>query len=828
MRRKLSYLLCLSLLLGGLAACRQVDPPAVTEEDTTVSEETVPTVTLPAETQTPDHTEEPMEAIDTYQNPLLTADSDNAWPGYGFGDPFVMRHNGVYYLYVSTKDGSVGVRCWSSKDLVNWSFEGYCTNQSQTRGAYAPEVYYYNGYFYMYTSPAGNGHYVLRSEHPTKGFEVVTNNLGMSIDGSVFIDNDGKWYFYTANHGAMMAYTMTSPTAFRNGTALRSISVNGAWTEGPMVVYHDGYYYMTYTGNHVLSPSYRILYGSSDSSPVQFESSYAPLLINTSPEILGIGHSSTVKGPDLDSYYIVYHSLVNKTPNRNMSIDRIVFNGGRMSVMGPTVTQQQVPSMPDIYHHFAPGSSLKGWSLLGGLASGSGLTLSEGSSLISKTGFDGDFTAEYNITDIAEGGKAGALFAYSDEKNFGSCLFDPATQTVVITVTVDGVASVTEVDTVRSFGEDTRFDCLQSLQIERYGRDYTFYMNDRLLCVISDCPLTGGAIGYTAVGGQASFGFIGGTGAVGGRGASETYKSVSELNGLIPANTCMEEEIDFVTVDGMTAVMAEAGDRFTYRILASSDGAYDLSLFCAAMGEGAVEVLADGRSVGSVRLTQQGVLATEGLRGIELSQGQHLLTLIVTEGQAALVKMDMLKAEAVPQTPLDLSSPAYSDGNWIGTDGALGTSTGNMTGKRLYGSKNWGDYAVEAKITLKSGANGGLLVRATNPGASSFLNDTPTAGDCEFSTDWVQGYYIGLSKNAVIVGKQAYGWQELAVVSADIGINTPHVLRVECLGATVKVFVDGQLCVEYTDREPFLQGMVGARAFSCGLDVRKITVEPLE
>ena len=61
-----------------------------------------------------------MENISCYQNPILTAETENAWPGYGFGDPFVMRHNGVYYLYVSTKDGSVGVKCWSSFDLVYW------------------------------------------------------------------------------------------------------------------------------------------------------------------------------------------------------------------------------------------------------------------------------------------------------------------------------------------------------------------------------------------------------------------------------------------------------------------------------------------------------------------------------------------------------------------------------------------------------------------------------------------------------------------------------------------------------------------------------------
>ena len=180
-----------------------------------------------------------MENITTYQNPLLDYQADHAWPGYGFGDPFVMRYNGTYYLYVSTKDGSIGIKCWSSIDLVNWTYEGLCTKETITRSAYAPEVYYYNGYFYMYTSPAGNGHYVLRSTSPTEGFEVVTDNMGMSIDGSVFIDNDGKWYFYTAGHGAMQVYDMLSPTQMHRGKAVSSVSVNGAWTEGAMVVFHD-------------------------------------------------------------------------------------------------------------------------------------------------------------------------------------------------------------------------------------------------------------------------------------------------------------------------------------------------------------------------------------------------------------------------------------------------------------------------------------------------------------------------------------------------------------------------------------------------------------
>ncbi|MBQ7827940.1 MAG: family 43 glycosylhydrolase, partial [Clostridia bacterium] len=432
------------------------------------------------------------------------------------------------------------MKCWSSPDLINWTYEKYCTTEKISTGAYAPEVYYYNGKFYMYTSPGGKGHYVLESDSPTGPFKVITDNMGMSIDGSVFIDNDGKWYFYTAGNGNIQYYNMSSPSQMSGGSALANVSINGGWTEGPMVVYHDGYYYMTYTGNHVCSESYRIYYAASNKSPISYPSGADnPLLVNTSSEMVGIGHSSTVKGPDLDSYYIVYHSLESQNgPNRSMNIDRIVFNGDSMEIMGPTTAKQQVPDLPDVYAYFNAGDSLDGWTLSGSLGTtGSGLPLSAGSSFISNYRFTGNYTAEYNVTSIADGGMAGAIFSYTDANNFGVCLFDPSSQKVIISITVNGETTVKETDMVQSFKEKVKFDCVQSIQIEKNGNDYMFYMNDHQLCRIKDSALESGAIGYITQGADASFGFIGGTGAIGGQGASDEYKIVSSLSGLITANT---------------------------------------------------------------------------------------------------------------------------------------------------------------------------------------------------------------------------------------------------------------------------------------------------
>lgn len=840
MKRFITLFFVFLFSVGGLCACQPDKPPLPEPPDSETDARTdAATVTEEMTQQTPSEGipgEPPMENITTYQNPLLTYQTEHAWPGYGYGDPFVMRYNGMYYLYVSTKDNSVGIRCWSSEDLVNWTFEGYCSNDPLTRSAYAPEVYYYNGYFYMYTSPAGNGHYVLRSTSPTKGFEVVTNNMGMSIDGSVFIDNDGRWYFYTAGQGAMQMYDMPSPTRMQSGRPLHSVSVNGGWTEGPMVVYHDGYYYMTYTGNHVLSPSYRILYGVSKDSPLGFDEmpDHNPLLISTSDAVLGIGHSSTVKGPDLDSYYLVYHALLDTLPNRTMNIDRIVFNGKKMEILGPTTTSQQVPDLPDVYHRFEPGSSLKGWSLQGSLSGGTDLGLSADSMLVSKTPFEKDFTAEYNVTSIGDGGMAGALFAYTDSENYGACYFSPAEQKVIIEITVAGDTTRTEVKTVRSFKEDTRFDCLQSLQIERAGKDYTFYMNDRLLCTIPDSELTGGAIGYITKGAAASFGFIGGTGAVGGRGGADHFKTVSDQGGYIPAYEAQEDISTVILEDGQKAVSVTKESTLSYRILAVTDGGYDMSVLCHRIKtpETAAEVYVDGRLVGSVSLSpKDGEAVTAILRGMQLTEGQHVLSLRVTEGSLCIESLRVLKAASPAEIKLDFSQkddhPHHSDGAWEITAGHLSIFGPQVCGKRLYGDPNMGDYEVEVTVTPKTAPNCGLLVRATNPGSPNFLNTDPTAHDAMTATDWVEGYFVGLVSEGVIIGKQSYGYNQVAFTEGAFKAGTSYKLRVVCEGARILVYVDGKLYVDFTDPDPYMQGMVGVRTHNCSATFDDLSVKPI-
>ena len=823
MKSYLVSLLIATMLLPVLCACGSVaDSDAPQDATVPVTEESSEQPDVP-----------PMQQVEYYENPVMSAETENAWRGYGFGDPFVMRHNGVYYLYVSTKDGEIGVKCWSSYDLVHWEYRGLCATDVITKGAYAPEVYYYNGYFYMYTSPAGQGHYVLRSSSPTGEFEVVTHNMGMSIDGSVFIDHDGKWYFYSANHGEMMMYRMSSPTQMRAGSTLKTISVNGAWTEGPMTVYHDGYYYMTYTGNHVLSRSYRIHYGVSSQSPTSFSQFKVqnPMLIHTMGDLFGIGHSSTVKGPDLDSYYIVYHSLVNAVPNRSMHVDRIDFNGESMQILGPHEGKQQVPSMPDIYHHFASGASLSDWELQGGFGkTGTGLPLAADAMLLSKAMLSGDFTAEYTVTKMASGAQAGALFAYADAENFGACYLDAEAQAVHVEIKVNGQVTSEQVALPRSFDQDVRFDCVQSLQIERKGDVYTFYFHDLLLCEMRIEGLGAGAIGYATRGGEASFGFIGATGAVGGHGAADEFHTVGAYSGLIPAAHYASGAFDTVQTQGVNAVVAHAGSKLDYYVLAQKSGAYDVSWYYASSEGATLEVLVDGEAVATVTLSESDTLTTAILRGVPMEKGQHVLSYRVVEGEIWLMQSTALCSVKTPEKAWTFDAEdnmfMYTDGSWT-VDGSLRT-TMPICAKRLYGNENWGDYAVSVTVKPRQGINCGLLVRTTNPGAPNFNHVAATNADAASGTDWLQGYFVGLTADGVILGRQNYNYQELARKDGRFAEGTIYELRVECRGANIRVYVDGALCIDYTDPTPFIQGMIGVRTYQCVAEFDDLCIEPLD
>ena len=269
--------------------------------------------------------------ITTVRNPYPLTD---LWEGREIGDPFLMRYDGRFYLYCSS--GGLGIKCWVSEDMIHFDYQGFVCTDERTIGAYAPEVAYNAGKFWMVTSPRGSGHYLLVADSPLGPFKVVSDNLGIGIDGSIFVDDDGRSWFYRASHQGIRVHEMPHPGEIDVRSKPIEASWLHHWTEGPMVIKRDGRYFLTDTGNHVCCRGYHVDYTVSREGP---DRGYrrlrdGVLLLETRDEYHALGHSSTCVGPDMDTMYIVYHKNIigerNNPLHRSLCMDRLSFNGDRM------------------------------------------------------------------------------------------------------------------------------------------------------------------------------------------------------------------------------------------------------------------------------------------------------------------------------------------------------------------------------------------------------------------------------------------------------------------------------------------------------------------
>lgn len=126
-------------------------------------------------------------------------------------DPFVLVHEEAYYLY-----GTRGPTCWGpadgfdvyvSHDLENWEGPFVCFHNDGSfwadRNYWAPEVYSYQGAFYMFASfkhpSVKRGTAVLRAESPLGPFRphsdgCVTPKDWECLDGTFYLSKAGKPY----------------------------------------------------------------------------------------------------------------------------------------------------------------------------------------------------------------------------------------------------------------------------------------------------------------------------------------------------------------------------------------------------------------------------------------------------------------------------------------------------------------------------------------------------------------------------------------------------------------------------------------------------------
>ena len=266
----------------------------------------------------------------------------------------VMRFNGRYYLYPSSSE--YRIKAFMSTDLVNWTYKGYVTEtMSDFFLAYAPEVVYFNGKFYMITSPQGRGHYILKSDNPLGPFVPITGNFGYGIDGSFWVTDDNRLLLLYPEDWSIYVTEMDLNTMLPSHRSHKLNATLRHWTEGPGLFRRGDFFYLTYSGNHLLSSGYRVAYSYiKGNNPIgryiMPENNIILIRSVFNDPFRGLGHNSNVIGPNLDSIYAPYHNLIAiPGPQRRYNLDRLLTNGGVLYSTGPTNFEVPVPSMPDIF-----------------------------------------------------------------------------------------------------------------------------------------------------------------------------------------------------------------------------------------------------------------------------------------------------------------------------------------------------------------------------------------------------------------------------------------------------------------------------------------------
>lgn len=268
--------------------------------------------------------------------------------GYkGQADPYILKHDDKYYIYVTGHDG---VYAYSSDKLFDgWEYYGRVLSLEGHDSFWAPSVIEIDGSFYMYNSievyddtPDKGGHrgamHVSVSDSPLGPFTKTKRILHpFSIDSHIVKNESGLYLFYSSNRfdGERIGtciyvdrmidpYTpqgepklVLEPTLDEDIYRRDRYKKGQHWhtIEGAFYFREGDWHYLMYSGNCYEQPSYYVGFAraktnETDLTKIKFEkypddSTYSPVLKANEFEE-GTGHNSMIK--ENGEWYAVYHA----------------------------------------------------------------------------------------------------------------------------------------------------------------------------------------------------------------------------------------------------------------------------------------------------------------------------------------------------------------------------------------------------------------------------------------------------------------------------------------------------------------------------------------
>lgn len=735
-----------------------------------------------------------------YQNPirLPKPGGDGTESGWAeVGDPFVYRFNGKYYLYPSA--GKEGIIAWESEDLVEWRCVGTVADDPVLSHAYAPEIFYFNGTFYLITSPRGEGHYLYTSDSPVGPFVRLTDNQGLTIDGSMFADDDGSLYFLRAGNPSIYAHRMERDGRIHEGTELYGTSM-GHWTEGPGMFKRGGRYYITMTGNHLLSRGYRVDYAVSEEGPM------GPwriprnktLLVNSDYETGSLGHSSSVIGPDLDSYWIFYHSYpVNRKGERrgrNSRMDRLLFPGDEMVVSGPSQGECPAPAKADFY----------GWC---DKKEDACQFRFEGERVLSQKEMKENGTAEVTLI---PGEKGAALFAFRGEKEYISV---SCADGKIKAVMHSGEKQDCLLE--KPLFEGFRTDVLHTLRVE-FAPDETRFLIDLMLQGAAGPVDARGAIGTADA---LATSFCAFHGQVGQSGDRLHYNNIPGAAYALLAMPGSDGEV-YAGMDGQKYLLLRAGERIRFRLNAEQEGEYHVQALMQAFGDARLLWEFPEGSLRSEYGRMECVRRKEAGR-IGLARGTQECSVTVEAGEILLHSMELFPALYVEKgeyTGLELCHKADQIEGDISIDRAEGMQM-DRRGQVLsrFGKRFHADGFIEADFTFyefDSACPAGLFLRVSED--SSYPAQIQVGH---------RGYFAGFDGNEMFIWRMDFGKKELWRQRCPLLAWKEYRIRMEIQEGRLTVWVDGAKIVSITESDPLPFGRSGVGSFGARILVKKVRYE---
>ena len=318
MKNKFSYFLILMTLVGcgtGVNSSEEIISTSNNEANSTFVSNITPG--LVDEDDYSDHT-------NTYDGKYFAHDEEiwyiNELDKVPLPDPQVFVEDGVYYIVgTSDRSGCKVVDCYYTTDFVNFEHEYGIYNPNLYNGweasnpvIYAPEMYCFDGVYYLYYSAeSDNGlreNSVVWADNPLGPYEPIVNDKvnGLKnalfkdntsvLDATIFVDDDGSMYMYYAavRAGEYIAGVKLKSPYEADYSTRKELVIAGelssndhsnllpweAYRGGPiveapfMIKSPNGEYYLTYSVNGCWQKYYNVCYAVSDSPLGNFVKPY--------------------------------------------------------------------------------------------------------------------------------------------------------------------------------------------------------------------------------------------------------------------------------------------------------------------------------------------------------------------------------------------------------------------------------------------------------------------------------------------------------------------------------------------------------------------------